>query len=110
MIVGHDGIYAGGAHQALYAVRGLLNLGVDVGAIWGEDAESDRGGFKRLKDLGIQYWIIPVNRRPTISSLLAVRKVLREFKPDIVEAVKTNAQYHALIAGLGVKFGLVFYR
>jgi len=110
MVVGHDGIYAGGAHQALYAIRGLLKAGVEVGAIWGEDAEADRGGFKRLKDLGIPFWVIPVHRRATISSLFAVRKVLREFKPDIVEAVKTSAQYNVLIAGWGMKFGLVFFR
>ena len=110
MVVGHGGIYAGGAHQALYAIRGLAKAGVEVGAIWGDDAESDRGGFKRLKDMGIPLWILPVHRRPSLSSLFGVRKVLREFKPDVVEAVNGNAQYHVLIAGVWMKFGLAFYR
>lgn len=110
MVVGHGGIYAGGAHQALYAIRGLVKSGVEVGAIWGEDPEADRGGFRRLKDIGIPFWIIPVHRRPSLTSLFAVWKVLLKFKPDVVEAVNGNAQYHVLIAGFFSKFGLVFYR
>lgn len=110
MVVGHAGIYAGGAHQALYAIRGLRRAGLEVGAIWGPDAESDRGGFKGLKELQIPFWIIPIHRRITINSIIAVRKVMNQFRPDVVEAVKSGAQYHTLAAGIALKAGLVFYR
>jgi glycosyltransferase involved in cell wall biosynthesis len=109
-IVGHGGIYAGGAHQSLYALIGLKKAGIEIASVWGEDAESDRGGFKRLTDLGAPHWFLRVNQKPSVASALALRKIIKEFRPDVIEAVKSGAQYHILAAGLGLEYGLVFYR
>ncbi|MFH0765845.1 MAG: glycosyltransferase family 4 protein [Calditrichota bacterium] len=109
--VGHGGIYSGGSHQALNALRGLKQAGVEVMAVWGPDAEGDKGGFKRLEELGIPYRIIPIHQRSTWRTLKAFRQVVQEFDPDVVECVKSGAQYHALFGGLGLnKLALVFYR
>ncbi len=109
--VGHSGIYAGGAHQALYSLSGLKREGIDVAAIWGPDAQNDPNGFDRLKTLNIPLWILPIHRRPTWQSIKTFRNILKEFNPDVLEAIKSGAQYHALAAGLGLnKHALIFYR
>jgi len=141
--VGHSGIYAGGAHQALYSLIGLKREGVEVGAVWGPDAENDPHGFDRLKELDIPFWILPIHRKPDWRNIRAfrriiiplrgatedertppfippqaggesasiLREILQEFKPDVVEAVKSGAQYYTLTAGIGLnRHALVFYR
>jgi len=109
--VAHGGIYSGGAHQALYQLGGLKHAGVDVMAIWGPDDEGDPHGFDRLKALDIPFEIIPMNKGITLKSLRKFRKILKNFKPDVVECFKSGAQYHALYGGIGLnKHALIFYR
>lgn len=109
--VGLGGIYSGGAHQALYQLRGLKAAGMDVMAVWGPDEENDPHGFDRLKALDIPFKILPINRRWTVASLKQFRKILLEFKPDVVECFKSGPQYHALFGGIGLnRHALLFYR
>ncbi len=109
--VAHGGIYSGGAHQALYQLRGLKHAGVDVMAVWGPDDDDDPNGLDRLKDLNIPLEIIPINKQLNLDTLKRFRKVLIGFKPDVVECFKSGAQYHALYGGLGLnRHALIFYR
>jgi len=109
--VGQGGIYSGSANQALFQLAGLKQAGVEAAAVWGEDSEGDPHGFDRLKALEVPYEIIPIHRRPTAGSLRAFRRILRDFNPDVVECIKSGAQYHALYGGLGLnRHALVFYR
>lgn len=110
-VVGHGGIYSGGSHQSLYALRGLKNAGIEVMAVWGHDVEGDPDGFRSLKDLDIPLELIPVNRPATWRSIRQLRKVLKEFKPDVVECVKGRAQHHILYSSFGLKrHAIVYYR
>jgi len=109
--VGHGGIYSGGSHQSLYALAGLKKAGVDVMAVWGPDLENDCEGFDRLRSLDIPFTLAPLNKSATVRSILALRRTLREFQPDVVEAVKGQAQHHVLYASLGLPcHAVVFYR
>ncbi|MDP8241152.1 MAG: glycosyltransferase family 4 protein [Candidatus Hatepunaea meridiana] len=109
--VAHGGIYSGGAHQALYALRGLKRAGVEVMAVWGPDVDGDPHGLDRLKDLDISLEIIPMNDTLNLSTLKQFRKILNEFKPDVVECFKSGAQYHALFGGIGLnQHAIIFYR
>lgn len=109
--VGLGGIYSGGAHQALYQLRGLKAAGMEVMAIWGPDEEGDPHGFDRLKGFDIPFTILPINRKWTIDSLRKFRKILLDFKPDVVECFKSGPQYHALYGGIGLnRHALLFYR
>ena len=109
--VGHGGIYSGGSHQPLYQIAGLKAAGIEVAAVWGPDLEGDPHGFDRLKALDIPISIIPIDRKPTLASLRAFRRILKDYKPDVVECFKSGAQYHALFAGMGLQsHALVFYR
>jgi len=109
--VGHAGIYAGGAHQALYAIMGLRRAGVEVTAVWGPDAAGDSEGLARLREVCSNVIIMNINHNPTLASLRQFRQILMDFDPDIVETFKSSAQYHALFGGIGLnRFGLLFYR
>ncbi|HHE46191.1 MAG TPA: glycosyltransferase family 1 protein [Bacteroidetes bacterium] len=109
--VAHGGVYSGGAHQALYQLRGLKHAGVEVMAVWGPDDEGDPNGLDRLKSLDIPLEIIPINRQLDIDTLKRFRKAMTSFRPDVVECFKSGAQYHALYGGIGLKrHALVFYR
>ncbi len=109
--VAHGGIYSGGAHQALYQLRGLKHAGVEVMAVWGPDDEGDPNGLDRLKSLNIPLEIIPINKQLNPNTLRQFRRVLTGFKPDVVECFKSGAQYHALYGGIGLnRHALVFYR
>ncbi len=109
--VGHGGIYSGGAHQALYQLAGLKAAGVEVMAVWGPDAEGDPRGFRRLEQVGIPFEILPIDHRPTVKSLRSFRRIIRDFSPDVLECVKSGAQYHALYGGVGLRrHALIFYR
>lgn len=109
--VSHGGIYSGGAFQAAYQLAGLKHAGVDVMAVWGPDINGDPHGFDRLEAAGVPYKILPIQLKPTLESLKAFRKVLVEFKPDVVECFKSGAQYHAMFGGLGLNSHvLIFYR
>jgi len=109
--VGHGGIYSGGAHQALYQLRGFKKRGFDVMAVWGPDIDGDPHGLDRLKELDVPYEIIPIHNTLNLETLSKFRRILKSFKPDIVECFKNGAQYHALYGGLGLnKHAVVFYR
>jgi len=109
--VGHAGIYAGGAHQALYCIIGLQRAGVEVAAVWGKDAEGDKVGLARLRAVCPNVHMMDISRRPTLDSLRAFRRLLLDFQPDVVETFKSSAQYHALFGGIGLnRHALLFYR
>lgn len=111
IVVGHAGIYAGGAHQALYAIMGLRKQGVETAAIWGPDRSGGTDGLKRLQAVCPNVHIMDVHRNPTWQSLGQFRQIVRDFDPDIIETFKSSAQYHALFGGFGNnRFGLLFYR
>lgn len=109
--VGHGGIYSGGSYQSLWALSALKDAGVEVLAIWGNDIESDPQGFDRLKALNIKYKLLEINHRATIYSVRQVRKIIKEFQPDVIECVKGRAQHHVMFASLGLrKHAIVYYR
>ncbi len=109
--VGHAGIYAGGAHQALYCIMGLQRAGVEVAAVWGPDAAGDSEGLARLRSVCPNVFVMDIHRNPTWQSLREFRRILTNFDPDVVEIFKSSAQYHALFGGIGLnRFGLLFYR
>ncbi|MBM3329722.1 MAG: glycosyltransferase family 4 protein [Calditrichaeota bacterium] len=109
--VGQGGIYAGGAHQALFAIMGLKNLGIEVKAVWGPDEREGVKGLARLAAVCPDYEVLPLQHRPTGASLRAFRKILKDFDPDVVEVFKSGAQYHALFGGIGLnRHALLFYR
>lgn len=109
--VGHAGVYAGGAHAALYCIIGLRNAGVDVAAVWGDDAQGDPAGLAKLKSVCPRVEVMPIDRNPTMESLTHFRSILMDFNPDVVETYKSSAQYHALFGGLGLnRHALLFYR
>ncbi len=109
--VGHAGIYAGGAHQALYAIMGLRRSGVEVAAVWGPDAAGDSEAMVRLRAVCPNVHIMAINHNPTFETLRQFRRILLDFDPDVVETFKSSAQYHALLGGFGLnRFGLLFYR
>ncbi len=109
--VGLGGIYSGGAHQAYNQLRGFKLAGYDVMAVWGPDVNGDPHGFDKLKELDIPFQIFPIDRKRTLDSLKQFRKILVDYKPDVVECFKSGAQYHALYGGIGLnRHALVFYR
>lgn len=109
--VGLGGIYSGGAHQAFNQLRGFKLAGHDVTAVWGPDVNGDPHGFDILKELQIPFQIMPIDKKWTIASLKQFRKILVDFKPDVVECFKGGAQYHALYGGIGLnRHALIFYR
>lgn len=109
--VGHGGIYSGGSHQALWTLQGLNRAGIDVMAVWGPDMEGDPAGFNKLKATGIPFELIPIHKKPSWDSLRAFRKVVRAFNPDLIECIKSGAQYHTLYGGIGLnRHAIVFYR
>jgi glycosyltransferase involved in cell wall biosynthesis len=111
IVVGHAGIYAGGAHQALYCIMGLVRTGVEVAAVWGPDPHRDEAGLSRLRAVCPNLHIMDIHRRPTLDSLRTFRKILKDFDPDVVETFKSGAQYHCLYGGIGFnRHALLFYR
>ncbi len=111
IVVGHAGLYAGGAHQALYAIIGLKRAGVEVSAVWGPDATNDAEGLSRIRSVCPDLYVMAIQDNPTFDSLRQFRRILLDFQPDVVETYKSSAQYHALFGGLGLNHhALLFYR
>ena len=109
--VAHGGIYSGGAHQALYQLTSFKRMGLDLMAVWGPDVEGDLHGLDRLKVLDIPLEIIPIHTTLNLQTLRQFRRILKKFKPDVVECFKSGAQYHAMFGGIGLnRHALVFYR
>lgn len=109
--VGHNGIYSGGSYQSLYALKSLQNDGHDVLAIWGPDGNNDPNGFRELTQAHIPFKIIPITNNPNRNSIQQFRKAIEHFKPDVIECVKSGAQYHGLWnAYLHKSPPMVFYR
>lgn len=109
--VAHGGIYSGGSHQALWLLQGLERAGITVKAVWGPDMEGDPAGFDKLRKTGIPFELIPIHKKPSWDSLRAFRRLIKSFNPDVIECIKSGAQYHALYGGIGLnRHALVFYR
>jgi len=109
--IGHGGIYSGGSHQSLYALAALKDAGIEVMAIWGDDIASDPRGFDRLKALQIPFKLLPINHRATFKSISQVRRIIKDFQPEVIECVKGKAQHHVLLASMGLpKHAIVYYR
>lgn len=111
MLVGHKGIWSGSSFQMVWALKSMKEAGVEVLGVWAKGTEEDEATLNTFYPLNIPIMTIEMSSLPSPRAVLTLVRVIREFAPQVIEAVKSPAQYLALSASLIIKRpALVFYR
>lgn len=111
MLVGHKGIWSGSSFQMVWALKSMKEAGVEVLGVWAKGTEEDEATLNTFYPLNIPIMTIEMSSLPSPRAVLTLVRVIREFAPQVIEAVKSPAQYLALSASLFIKRpALVFYR
>ncbi|MFN3822164.1 MAG: glycosyltransferase, partial [bacterium] len=111
MVVGHKGVWSGSSFQVVWTLQNLSSIGLEVCGVWSEGSRADRETLKPLEEVNIPLWTLKMNRFLSFSAIYQLRQLIKDFKPDVIEAVKSPAQYLTLAALMGNSHpALIFYR
>lgn len=91
----------GSVHQMFQAATGLNERGHDVTII----SRPDPVMKQRAEDAGVAFVGLPLKNQADLKSILAIRKIVREKKTDVIHVHKGTAHALALAATWGAPVG-----